>query len=113
MRICVAPAGRSKDLQLRGALAMRIVVAPQEFKGTLTAVEAAAAMARGARAAAPVARVEEIPLSDGGPGLVAAVLASRLGRAVRTTVQGTLGSQVEAVWALLEDGTAVIEMASA
>ena len=92
---------------------MRIVVAPQEFKGTLTAVEAAAAIARGARAAAPVARVEEIPLSDGGPGLVAAVLASRPGRAVRTTVQGPLGSPVEAVWALLEDGTAVIEMAAA
>jgi glycerate kinase len=70
-------------------------------------------MARGARAAAPGASVEEIPLSDGGPGLVAAVLASRPGRAVRTTVQGPLGSPVEAVWALLEDGTAVTEMASA
>src|SRR5574341_1731153 len=92
---------------------MRIIVAPQEFKGTLTAVEAASSMARGVRAATPNALVEEIPLSDGGPGLVAAVLASRPGRTARTTVQGPLGSPVEAVWALLEDGTAVIEMAAA
>lgn len=92
---------------------MLIVVAPQEFKGTLTAVEAAAAMAEGARRGAPGALIEQVPLSDGGAGLVEAVLASQPGHPVRSIVQDSLGRPVEAAWGLLDDGTAVIEMAAA
>ena len=92
---------------------MRIVVAPQEFKGTLTAAEATAAIAEGAQRAAPDAEIEPVPLSDGGPGLVEAILASRPGRLMRNAVQDPLGRPVDAAWGLLDDGTAVIDMAAA
>lgn len=92
---------------------MRILVAPQEFKGTLTAVEAARAMAEGARAALPDAKVEEIPLSDGGPGLVAALIAAAGGLVQTASVEDPLGRTVSAQWGLLPDGSAVIEMAAA
>jgi len=57
---------------------LRILVCPQEFKGSLTAFEAAAALAAGARAGEPDAEIIEMPLADGGPG-TAAILAAALG----------------------------------
>jgi glycerate kinase len=92
---------------------MRILVAPQEFKGTLTAEAAAHAMAEGVRNALPDAVVEEFPVPDGGPGTVQAVLTAAGGRLVRTRVTGPMGDAVGARWGLLDDGTAVIEMAAA
>ncbi len=56
---------------------MRVLVCPTAFKGTLTAAEAAAAMAGGVRRALPDAEVRELPLSDGGPGLLDALRAAR------------------------------------
>lgn len=92
---------------------MRIVVAPQEFKGSLSAEEAAAAMAQGVRRALPGASVEAVPMADGGPGTVAAVLSAVGGRVVRTAVSDPLGRAVEAEWGLLEGGGAAIETAAA
>ena len=92
---------------------MRIVVAPQEFKGTLTAGQAAEAMAEGARRAIPDATIETTPLSDGGPGLIEAMKATSGGTVFKNTVRDPLGRAVEARWLLLEDGTAVIESAEA
>jgi len=92
---------------------MRIVVAPQEFKGTLTAAQAAQAMAEGVRRAMPDAAIDVIPLSDGGPGLIEAIKPSRGGTIVAATVQDPLGRLIEARWLRLEDGTAVIESAQA
>ncbi|MEO6198156.1 MAG: glycerate kinase [Dehalococcoidia bacterium] len=92
---------------------MRIVIAPQEYKGTLTAEEAARALAEGARKAAPDAEIEEIPLADGGPGTVRAIIAASGGELRRATVTGPMDDAVEAEWGLLADGTAVIEMAAA
>jgi glycerate kinase len=92
---------------------MRIIVCPQEYKGTLTAAEATAALAEGALRALPGAEIDTAPLSDGGPGLQDALLAAAGGRVVTATVEDPLARSVEAEWALLEDGTAVIEMASA
>jgi glycerate 2-kinase len=92
---------------------MRIIAAPQEFKGTLSAREAAKAMTEGARRAVGDATIEPTPLSDGGPGLVDAILASAGGRPRRALVQDPLGRVIEAPWALLDDGTAVIESAAA
>jgi glycerate 2-kinase len=92
---------------------MRIVVAPQEFKGTLTAAEAAQAMVAGAVRALPDGTLDAVPLSDGGPGLIDAIEASRGGSVVMTTVQDPLGRLTEARWLQLEDGTAVIESAEA
>jgi len=92
---------------------MKIVIAPQSFKGSLTAIEAAAAMARGVRTAAPAAEIIELPIADGGAGTVRAMAAAVGGELVETTVSGPLGKPATAVWARLPDGTAVIEMASA
>jgi len=92
---------------------MRILVAPQEFKGTLTAAEAGEAMADGARRAIPEATIDVTPLSDGGPGLIEAILASHGGTALTAKVEDPLGRPIEACWLRLEDGTAVIESAQA
>ncbi|MCG0240050.1 MAG: glycerate kinase [Firmicutes bacterium] len=93
---------------------MRIVVAPDSFKGSLTAAEAARAMARGVRAVWPEAEVLEVPMADGGEGTVDALVAATGGRYVTRQVTGPLGRPVEARFGILGDGeTAVIEMAAA
>lgn len=91
----------------------RVLVAPQEFKGSLTAIEAARAIALGVRDALPDADVVEAPMSDGGPGLVDAMLAAIGGERVEAKVRDPLMRSVRAAWAVLRDGTAVIEMAAA
>jgi glycerate 2-kinase len=83
---------------------MRIVIAPQEYKGTLTAAEAAAAMLEAVRHVLPGADVLVLPLADGGPGTVAAIVAAAGGSTRTANVTGPLGAKVDAEWALLEDG---------
>ncbi|GLU46101.1 glycerate kinase family protein [Nocardiopsis ansamitocini] len=91
---------------------MRIVIAPDKFAGTLTAVEAAEAVAEGWHSTAPGAGCELVPLSDGGPGFVG-VLHSALGGAlVDAQVTGPLGDPVEARYLLVDD-TAYVESALA
>ena len=85
---------------------------PDKFRGTLTAAEAAAAMAAGL-AAAGFAEVRRLPLADGGEGTLDALVAARGGSIRTARVTGPLGEPVEAEWALLPDGTAVVEMARA
>lgn len=92
---------------------MRIVIAPQEFKGSLTATEAARAIAEGVRAALPDAEIDEAPMSDGGAGLVDAMLAARGGERIETEVHDPLMRPVRADWSLLSGGAAAIEMAAA
>ncbi|WNG34758.1 glycerate kinase [Archangium violaceum] len=92
----------------------RWLVAPQEFKGTLTAAAAASALAEGLRQGAPGVELDLAPLADGGPGTVDALLAGLGGERVTHTVQGPLGAPVRATYGLLDAGrTAVIEMAAA
>src|SRR2546423_8097014 len=86
---------------------MRLLAAPDKFRGTLTAREAAAALAAGAERAGWTA--VERPLADGGEGTLD-VLG---GWNRRTLVSGPLGEPVEAHWRLEEDGTALIEAAQA
>ena len=93
---------------------MRVVVAPNAFKGSLTAVQAAQAMARGVLRARPQARVELVPIADGGDGTVDALVAAAGGRRASLRVRGPLGDPVEAEYGLIDSGsTAVIEMARA
>jgi glycerate kinase len=92
---------------------MRVLVAPQEFKGSLTAAEAADAIAAGVRDALPDAEIDAVPMSDGGAGLVDALLSARSGERVTTRVHDPLMRPVDATWALLADGSAAIEMAAA
>ncbi len=86
---------------------MRLLSAPDKFRGTLTAREAAAAIAAGAARAGWAA--VELPLADGGEGTLDVLGGGNR----RTTVTGPLGEPVEAEWRLEEDGTALIEAALA
>lgn len=92
---------------------MKIVIAPDSFKESVSAPDAAAAIARGVKAACPGAHTICVPMADGGEGTVEAVLAATGGKEQQLTVNDALGYKVDAVWGLLEDGTAVIEMAAA
>src|SRR5215471_14670132 len=87
------------------------IVAPDKFRGSLTAAAAADAMAAGVEAAGFSAR--RIPVADGGEGTLDALLAARGGSTRTTTVTGPLGDPVAALWGLLPDGSGVIEMARA
>ena len=95
----------------------RVLVCPQEFKGSLTPTEAAAAVAAGIRAALPGVEVIELPMADGGPGTVAIVAQATGAMLVRHPATGPLGNAIEATYALLERDErpplAVIEAASA
>ena len=88
------------------------VVCPDKFRGTLSAAAAAAAIARGLRSAG-IEDVIELPMADGGEGTLDVILAARGGARRLTTVTGPLRDPVEAEWAMLGDGTAIIEMARA
>ncbi len=91
---------------------MRILIALNAFKGTLTAGAAGAAAARAVRAVCPGAAVEVLPVADGGDGLLQALRPSLGGSVMRTRVEGPLGAEVTARW-LMSGRTAVIEMAEA
>ncbi len=93
---------------------MRILIAPDKFKGSLTSFDAAEAMRRGAVRACPGAEVIARPLSDGGEGIADVLVAASGGRTHSVRVTGPLGATVNARWAMLGDGTtAVVESAEA
>ncbi|MHC4854143.1 MAG: glycerate kinase, partial [Planctomycetota bacterium] len=92
---------------------IRILCAPDSFKGSLSAVEAAQAMAAGVRRVRPDAEVDLCPVADGGEGTVAAMIAATQGQLRESEVMGPRGEPVCAHWGLLGDGTAVVEMAAA
>ncbi len=98
---------------------MRIVFAPDSFKGTLTAADAAAALAEGWRSVDPSAQAVLRPMADGGEGTVAAFAAAVEGaETMPVTVEGPDGEQVETSWLLIPattsapGGTGVIDLAS-
>jgi len=92
---------------------MKMVVAPNAFKGTLTAPQAAAAIARGVRDVFPDADVVEIPVADGGDGTVEALVTARRGEHRSATVEGPLGGPIEARFGLIDSGkSAVVELAT-
>lgn len=92
---------------------MRVILAPDSFKGSLTAAEAAEAMVAGIRRVDESIAVDRCPISDGGEGFVASMAAAAGGALHTTAVAGPLGGSVDAQWATLPDGSAVIEMAGA
>lgn len=90
----------------------RVVIAPDSFKGTATAREAAAAIARGWASVRPGDEVMLAPQADGGEGTIDAVAAADPAAAVRTaTVTGPDGRPVVARWVLRASGEAVLELA--
>jgi glycerate kinase len=93
---------------------MKVVVAPNAFKGTLTASQAAAAIARGVREVFPQAEVLEVPVADGGDGTVEALVSAHHGKFSSVEVEGPLGDPVQAIFGTIEAGrTGVLELASA
>ena len=93
---------------------MKILVAPDSFKGSLKSTEAARAMAAGARSAAPEAEVVELPVGDGGEGTLEALVAGTGGTFESHRVEGPLGDPVAARLGLLGDSeTVFVEMAEA
>lgn len=94
---------------------MRVVVAPDKFKGCLSAADAAGAIARGLRSANANIQIDACPVADGGEGTVAALVTATGGRFETRRVTGPLPDmRVDATFGVLGDGeTAVIEMAAA
>ncbi len=92
---------------------MKIVIAPNAFKGSLDVLEAARAMARGARKAYPRAQTPLLPISDGGDGLIEALTADLGGQRLHVRVRGPLGEPRRASYGWLPGRIAVVEMARA
>lgn len=93
---------------------MKIVIAPQCFKGSLSAPQVAQAIDNGIKRVVPKAMTTLKPMADGGEGTVQALIEATGGKIIATEVTGPLGERVIAHWGLLGDGSiAVIEMAAA
>ena len=93
---------------------MKIVIAPDSFKDSLSAEKVADAIAAGLAEVLPHAHLVKCPMADGGEGTVEAIVAAGNGQLRRNQVQGPLGEPVEAHWGWLPDShTAIIEMAEA
>ncbi|MGS0738052.1 glycerate kinase [Pseudomonas sp. GG8] len=93
---------------------MKIVIAPDSFKDSLSAQAVANAIAGGLAEVWPDAELVQCPMADGGEGTIEAVLAACDGQWMSATVSGPLGVAVEAQWGWLEQTrTAIIEMAMA
>ncbi|KIH83698.1 glycerate kinase [Pseudomonas batumici] len=93
---------------------MKIIIAPDSFKDSLSAEGVAQAIAEGLARVLPEARLIQCPMADGGEGTVAAVLAACNGELRSERVRGPLGTPVDAHWGWLPaTATAIIEMAEA
>ena len=93
---------------------MKIVIAPDSFKGSLTALQAAEAIEVGLRRVFPDAVIENVPMADGGEGTVQSLVDATDGEILTAQVLDPLGNPIDAQYGVLGDGlTAVIEMAAA
>uniref|UniRef100_UPI0037830070 glycerate kinase n=1 Tax=Pseudolysinimonas sp. TaxID=2680009 RepID=UPI0037830070 len=92
---------------------MKVVIAPDSFKGSIAARDAAAALADGWRSVRPGDEILQLPQADGGEGTIDAFAAAEPDAALHAIprVIGPDGRQVDAAWLLLPDGTAVVELA--
>ena len=93
---------------------MKIVIAPDSYKESLTALEVATAIEAGFREIFPDADYIKLPMADGGEGTVSAMVAATGGNLVAVDVTGPLGEPVKTCFGLAGDGkTAIVEMAAA
>ena len=93
---------------------MKIIIAPDSFKGSLNAKEAAEAIERGLRRSTLKAEMVLVPMADGGEGTVQSLVDATGGHMIQAQVTGPLGQSVMASYGILGDGrTAAIEMAAA
>jgi glycerate kinase len=92
---------------------MRVLLAPNAFKGTISAQSAAEALAQGLRRARPGWTLDPLPLADGGPGTLEALRPALGGRLRAASVEDALGRKRRAWWLDLPRGLAVVESAQA
>jgi len=93
---------------------LRILVAPNAFKESLSAMEAADAITGGILAVLPHARITRVPIADGGDGTLEVVISGTCGRIFKAKVVGPLGKKITAEYGVTGDGkTAIIEMSRA
>jgi glycerate kinase len=93
---------------------MKIVLAPDSYKNSLTAKEVANSMRRGFEKVYPEAEYVNVPMADGGEGTVQSLVDAKNGQMVTETVVNPLGNETDAQYGLIDDGSvAVIEMAQA
>ncbi len=91
---------------------MKIIIAPQEFKESLTGIEIARSMREGVLRVWPEADAQLVPVADGGDGTLQSLVDASDGQIMSAVVDDPLGRPIEAIWGALGDGrTAVIEMA--
>ncbi|MCZ6802641.1 MAG: glycerate kinase [Proteobacteria bacterium] len=93
---------------------MKIILAPDSFKGNLTSLQVAAALEKGVKRVLPKTKCIKVPMADGGEGTVQSLVDATGGQFIRKRVTGPAGIPVSARYGMLADGeTAVIEMAEA
>ena len=91
----------------------KVVIAPDSFKGTLSATEVCSIVSNELKKRYPDLETVSIPVADGGEGTVEALLTAMGGEKIYCTVRSPLGRDITAYYGILPDGTAVIEMAQA
>jgi len=93
---------------------MKVAIAPDSFKGSMTAMQAAECIERGLKLALTGVTCRKIPMADGGEGTVRAIVDATRGRFITRTVQNPLGRKIRSTFGISGDGkTAIIEMAAA
>ncbi len=93
-------------------MAMKIVIAPQEFKESLTGIQIAQAMQQGVLRVWPDADTHLVPVADGGDGTLQSLIDASNGKIISANVEDPLGRHIDAIWGAMGDNqTAVIEMA--
>ena len=92
---------------------MKVVIAPDSFKGSMTAAQVCAAVSAGVRKASPDAEIISVPMADGGEGTVQSLIDGLGGSFISSEADDPLGRPHDAIYGLTSDGTAVIEMAQA
>ncbi|TWT01829.1 glycerate kinase [Planomicrobium sp. CPCC 101079] len=93
---------------------MKVLVAVDSFKGSISSIEASKAISEGIQESYPDAEIIALPLADGGEGTVEALLQATGGMKIETKVKGPLSIEKTAIYGILDDGkTAVIEVAEA
>lgn len=93
---------------------MKIIIAPDSYKESLSAMDVAIAIENGFKQVLPNAEYVKLPMADGGEGTVQSLVDATNGTIIKHAVTGPLGQSVEGFWGLLGEGdTAVIEMAAA
>ncbi|WP_156854992.1 glycerate kinase [Oceanobacillus sp. AG] len=93
---------------------MKIIIAPDSFKGSMSSIEAAKSIEKGVLRAFPEANTTLLPVGDGGEGTLDTLVAATKGNKIQVRVHGPFGNVVEGEYGVLGDGkTCIIEMAKA